>query len=139
MMSTVAKPMAAPAFAPPGAQCLSLGEIADRNMDLGDGRKRVRVSFRYGRQRATGPLLSIERSECGTAGRLHLARGWRGQHYFFTAEAFNATECWLWTVEDERRAAVRSPNTLSLFNEPIVKPRPSLGWSEHTTTHPPHP
>jgi hypothetical protein len=89
-------------------------------MDLGAGRNRVRISFRHGRLHAAGPLLSIERSECGTAGRLHLARGWRGRHYIFDAEAMAQTICWLWTVEDEERAA--AANTRSVYEAPVVKP-----------------
>lgn len=122
MSAPTLKAVQIPAHVPPGAERTTLGALADRDMNLGDGRKRVRISFRHGRLHATGPLLSIERSECGVAGRLHVARGWRGQHYIFATEDFNATTCWIWTVEDEKLAAATSTATSSVFNQPIVKP-----------------
>lgn len=122
MMAHAPKDTGVPAFVPPGAERLTLGELADRGMDLGDGRKRLRITFRYGGPRVAGPILSIERSECGTAGRLHVARGRRGQHYLFTTDAFDATTCWLWTVADEQRAAAAANAAPSVFSQPIVKP-----------------
>jgi len=122
MSATTVKAAQIPAHVPPGAERTTLGALADREMDLGDGRKRVRISFRHGRLHATGPLLSIERSECGAAGRLHVARGWRGQHYIFATEDFDATPCWIWTVADERRAEAARNSVPSVFSQPIVKP-----------------
>jgi hypothetical protein len=111
-----------PAHVPPGAERSTLGALADRAIDLGTGRRRVRASFRHGRLHAAGPLLSIERSECGTAGRVHLARGWRGRHYIFDATELDSTVCWIWTVEDEHRAAATATNTRSMYQAPIVAP-----------------
>lgn len=111
-----------PPFVPPFAERTTLGALADRGMDLGTGRNRVRISFRHGREHTAGPLLSIERSECGTAGRLHLARGWRGRHYLFDADAMDRTHCWLWTPEDEQRAAAEAIDTRPMYDAPVITP-----------------
>lgn len=98
--------MPRPDFAPAGAQSMTLDELAARHDELKPkSRSFLRVTFPYLKFQPRGQIRSItESSLVLIQGKIH------PKTYAFSDDGTltGQTECWVWTIDDERAEAAEA-------------------------------